>query len=137
MLKNKYTKLYNMFDKLITAIQENDLQTIKNNNSITKPIPKDIVYYSYLYNRPQIVEYFIEKGYFILDEYIHAILYKDNIEVLSYLLQNDYIEWTPEYLDKSLDVFYFVEYPKKCLEYLKKNDYKVNRNKKLDNLKRN
>jgi hypothetical protein len=135
MLKSNYTKIYNMIDKLITAIQENDLQTIKDNNSITRPMHIDIVYYAYLYNRPQIVEYFIEKGYFILDEYIHAILYKDNIDVLSYLLKNEYIEWTPEYLDKSLDVFHFVDSPKKCLEYLKMNGYKVNRNKKLDNLK--
>ena len=124
-----------MFETLIIAVQENDLQTIKDYNFITRPIPKDIVYYAYLYNKPQVVEYFIEKGYFILDEYIYAVLYKDNIDVLSYLLKNEYIEWTPEYLDKSLDSFYFVDSPKKCLEYLKMNGYKVNRNKKLDNLK--
>jgi hypothetical protein len=124
-----------MFETLIIAVQENDLQTIKDYNFITRPIPKDIVYYAYLYNKPQVVEYFIEKGYFILDEYIHAVLYKDNIETLKYLLENNYIDWTPEYLDKALDSFYFVSSCKKCLEYLKKNGYKVNRNKKLDILK--
>jgi hypothetical protein len=124
-----------MFENLIDAIQENDLQTIKNHLTKNRSIPKDIVYYSYLYNKVEIVEFFIEKGYFILDEYIHAVLYKDNIETLKYLLENNYIDWTPEYLDKALDSFYFVSSCKKCLEYLKKNGYKVNRNKKLDILK--
>jgi hypothetical protein len=124
-----------MFENLIDDIQENDLQTIKNYLTKNRSIPKDIVYYSYLYNKVEIVEFFIEKGYFILDEYIYVVLYKDNIETLKYLLENNYIDWNPEYLDKALDSFYFVSSCKKCLEYLKKNGYKVNRNKKLDNLK--
>ncbi len=38
-----------MFENLIDAIQENDLQTIKDHLTKHKSISKDIVYYSYLY----------------------------------------------------------------------------------------